>query len=256
MKLTRRFLNSKFVERFKRQLVLKTGIYCRLKKMSPSVSDFMRTSMLLNHYGFTKVLDIGANTGQFGESLIDFGFKGEIISFEPVKSAFDELSRRASKYSNWTVADRQAIGNIDGEVSINVSDDTQFSSIKNLKKDFVSNTSAASVIKTELVKISKVDSLKNIYFTENDVILLKIDTQGFEKEVLEGASELLKSVKGIKIEIPLVNHLEIYEDVDWDIKTYFDKFYALGFKPVSIDALGADKLTGFVNEVDCMFIRM
>lgn len=256
MKLTRRILNSKFAERFRRQLALKTGIYCRIKVLAPSVSDFLRTAKLLNHYGVTKVLDIGANTGQFAESLIDFGYKGKIISFEPVKSAYDILCSRAKKYSNWEVASRRAIGNYDGEVNINVSDDTQFSSIKSIKEEFLQNTGAAKVITQELVQISKVDSLKGEFYNDDEIVFLKIDTQGFEKEVIEGATELIKTVKGIKIEIPLVNDLEIYENVDWDIKYYFDLFYSLGFKPVSIDALGANRQTGFVNEVDCVFMRM
>lgn len=255
MKLTRRILNSKFAERFRRQLALKSGMYCKIKVMAPSVSDFLRTARLLNHFGVTKVLDIGANTGQFAESLIDFGYKGKIVSFEPVQSAYEILCKRAKKYSNWEVASRRAIGNYDGEVNINVSDDTQFSSIKNIKQEFLLSTDAAKVLKQELVQISTVDSLKGQFFNENDVVFLKIDTQGFEKEVIEGAKDLIKNVKGIKIEIPLVNDLEIYENVDWDIKYYFDMFYSLGFKPVSIDALGANRETGFVNEVDCIFVR-
>lgn len=91
MGLGRKIINSKLVERFKRQLVLKTGIYFRIKKVNPTVSESLRIAKLLNHFKITKVLDVGANTGQFAESIIDFGYTGKIVSFEPVESAYQSL---------------------------------------------------------------------------------------------------------------------------------------------------------------------
>lgn len=255
MKLSRKILNSKFVQRFKRNLALKSGIYCKVKVLAPTVSEEMRTAKLLNHYGVTKVIDVGANTGQFAESLIDFGYKGKIVSFEPVESAYNAIKKRARKYPQWQLAERGAIGNIDGTVDINVSDDTQFSSIKKIKEEFTQKQGAARIIKTELVNIHKLDSLIGTYFNKDEVLFLKIDTQGFEKEVIEGATELIKLVKGMKMEIPLVNDMEIYENVEWDIVYYINFMTRNGFKCMSLDAIGADRKTGIVNEVDGIFFR-
>ena len=41
------------------------------------------------------VIDVGANVGQFGESLRSGGYKGKIVSFEPTKSAYQVLSKKA-----------------------------------------------------------------------------------------------------------------------------------------------------------------
>jgi FkbM family methyltransferase len=255
MNLTRQILNSKIIYRIKRNLALKSGIYCKLKVLAPTVSEEMRTAKLLNHYGITTVIDVGANTGQFAESLIDFGYKGKIVSFEPVESAYNSIAKRAKKYPQWTLAERGAIGNMDGTVDINVSDDTQFSSIKKIKDEFIDKQGAAKIVKTERVAINKLDSLMGKYFDKNEVIFLKIDTQGFEKEVIEGATELIKIVKGMKMEIPLVNDMEIYENVEWDIVFYINFMTREGFKCMSIDAIGADRKTGIVNEVDGIFFR-
>lgn len=255
MKLSRKILNSKIIQRLKRNLALKSGIYCKIKVLAPTVSEEMRTAKLLNHYGITTVIDVGANTGQFAESLIDFGYKGKIVSFEPVESAYNSIKKRAQKYSQWTLAERGAIGNFDGTVDINVSDDTQFSSIKKIKEEFTDKQGAAKIVKTEKVNINKLDSLIGKYFDKNETLFLKIDTQGFEKEVIEGASELIKIVRGMKMEIPLVNDMEIYENVEWDIVYYINFMAQNGFKCLSIDAIGADRKTGIVNEVDGIFFR-
>ena len=255
MNISRKILNSKTAQRFRRTLALKSGLYCKIKVLAPTVSEEMRTAKLLNHFNIQTVIDIGANTGQFAESLIDFGYKGEIISFEPVEDAYKQLSKRAEKYPNWIVAEKCAIGNMDGTIEINVSEDTVFSSIKTIKKEFTDHLNVAKTIKKEKIPIYKLDSLIEKYFDTNKAILLKIDTQGFEKEVLEGASELFKIVKGVKIEIPLNKDAEVYENVEWDIYHYLKMFQEAGFRCTSLDAIGANKETGIVNEVDGIFFR-
>lgn len=41
------------------------------------------------------VVDVGANAGQYGELLRASGFRGRLISLEPVGEAFEQLLRRA-----------------------------------------------------------------------------------------------------------------------------------------------------------------
>ena len=56
-------------------------------KKYPAV-DLRRRKKLLDHHRITKILDIGANSGQYGLETIKIGFKGAIISFEPDKKCF------------------------------------------------------------------------------------------------------------------------------------------------------------------------
>lgn len=255
MSIVKKIVNSKLVERLKRQAVLKTGIYLRLKRINPTVSEELRIALLLNHYGFSKVLDVGANTGQFAESLRDFGYKGIIVSFEPVESVHQKLSKRAAKYKDWQVAERMAIGDKDGEVIINVSQSTDFSSIKQLKSEVSKRKTAAQVDKKEKVSIHRLDTLKGKYYTEDETIFLKVDTQGFEKEVLEGGEELLKIVKGVMLEMPLDQQLEIYEGVEWSFDDYFLFFKERGFDLLSVEPVVANKEIGALSEVNGIFVK-
>ncbi len=252
MELIEKLINSKLIERVKRKSALITGMHIKLKRLSPSSSEDYRTVKILNSFGFNKVLDIGANTGQFAESLIDFGFKGEIVSFEPTSIPYNKLIKRVSKYRNWKLAEKCAIGDFDGIIDINISKNSLFSSIKKISAEYSSYNSGSSIVDTEKVNVYKLDSLQNKYFNKNEKIFLKIDTQGFEKEVLNGAIELLKYVKGIKIEIPLQ---PIYENVLWSAVEIFNFFKEKGFICISLNEVAVNNKTGIVHEIDGIFIN-
>ncbi|MEL7250393.1 MAG: hypothetical protein AAFO03_18350, partial [Bacteroidota bacterium] len=64
-----RILQSKWLERSKRQLGKLTGLHIKLKRFTASASEPLRTAMLLKNAQVDLVIDIGANTGQFAESL-------------------------------------------------------------------------------------------------------------------------------------------------------------------------------------------
>jgi FkbM family methyltransferase len=229
-----------------------SGIHLKLKRLSPSASEDFRTVKILNTFHFNKVLDIGANTGQFAESLIDFGFKGEIISFEPTMRAYNELKRRAKRHKNWKVNEKCAIGDFDGNIEINVSRNSLFSSIKKIRDDYSAYNMDSHVISKENVDIHTLDYFQNKCFNPSENIFLKIDTQGFEQEVLKGASEVLNYVNGIKIEIPLQ---PIYDGVKWEIAEIMNYFKERNFKCISINEVAVNNVTGIVHEVDAIFIR-
>jgi FkbM family methyltransferase len=65
------------------------------------------------------VIDVGANHGQYGEFLRDIGYKGWIVSFEPVRAVFEDLSRHAEKKPPWRVF-QYALGSENGQAEINV----------------------------------------------------------------------------------------------------------------------------------------
>ena len=252
MKIVYKILTSKAVERIKRKTGLLSGIHIRLKRLSPSSSDEYRTAKILQINNFDCVLDIGANTGQFAESLIDFGYKNKIISFEPIEKAYQVLLRRSKKYKNWEVAEKCAIGNKNGETTINVSEDTVFSSLKPIRDEYVKYNSSSRQTHTENVKIYNLEYFKDDYILPYEKVFLKIDTQGFEKEVLEGAKNILTKIDGVKIEIPLES---IYDSVNWKLDDIIDFFYKKGFTCVNLNPVAINNKTGNVLEVDGIFIR-
>ena len=65
------------------------------KKKSSNLSSHL--ALILKQLDVNLVLDVGANTGQFGSLLRGCGYNGDIFSFEPTKESFDLLSLRAKK---------------------------------------------------------------------------------------------------------------------------------------------------------------
>ncbi|MCB9274301.1 MAG: FkbM family methyltransferase [Lewinellaceae bacterium] len=253
MNLLQKILQSKSLARSRRFIGKASGLYVRLKRFTPSASEDMRNAMLFRYKGITHVIDIGANTGQFAESLYDFGYQGKVISFEPVSSAYQELLKRAARYPNWQVAGRCAIGSIDGEIEINISDDTVFSSILEIKDSYVSHNKKSQIIGKEKTPIHRLDSIIGQYIQDTDArIMLKIDTQGYEKEVLDGAQETLRRAAGLKIEIPLY---AIYEHTRFAFYDILELTKGQGLQPYSFHVEGVDLNTGRVNTIDGVFFR-
>ena len=230
-----------------------SGIYLKLKKFTPSASDEMRNAAILNDLGIKYVLDVGANTGQFAESLFDFNYKGTVISFEPVSTCYDALVKRSKKNPKHQVAEKRAIGDQDMEIKINVSDDSVFSSVLEIKDEHTKIRPKSRIVRQETVNLFKLDSIIDKYIPpEETSILLKIDTQGFEKQVLDGALDSIKRIKGIKIEIPLV---PIYNNTQFTFYEIIDYMKERGLSPYNFNTEGVDLKTGRVFTIDGMFFR-
>lgn len=246
-------LNSKIMERFRRFLGIHSGIYLKLKRLTPSTSDEMRNAAILNELGIKFVIDIGANTGQFAESLFDFNYHGKVISFEPVSNCYKVLQKRAKNNSNHIIAERCAIGDVDQEIQINISDDSVFSSILNISNEHIKIRPKSRIVKKEVVPLYRLDTIIDKYIPREETsILLKIDTQGFEKQVLAGAQKTIRRLSGIKIEIPLV---PIYNDTEFMFYEIIDFMRTNGFVPYNFNTEGVNLKTGRVFTIDGTFFR-
>jgi hypothetical protein len=85
--------------------------------------------------GINNVLDVGANIGQYALQLRASGYQSKIISFEPVKTAFDRLMKAKGNDTNWTAVNL-ALGNELARRKINVSACTEMSSFRVIDKPF------------------------------------------------------------------------------------------------------------------------
>ena len=252
MKLLYNILGQRRYDKAIRKMGLMSKTHVKIRKLSAWSSEDLRTVSILNNFGITKVLDVGANVGQFAESLLDYGYKGSIVSFEPTAEAHSQVSKKANDVKNWTVAERCAIADFDGEIEINVAENTVFSSVKGINTEYSDYNNESKIVAKEKVRAFKMDSVWENYCTSDDQIFLKVDTQGFEKEVIAGSAEMLKHVKGIKIEAPLQT---IYNNVSWGIVEMLNFFEQNQFKCVSISEVGVNKKTGIVYEVDMILMK-
>lgn len=156
----------------------------------------------LHAHGVTAVIDVGANIGQFGESLRRTGFAGQIHSVEPLQAAYDTLAARVSDDATWT-AERAALSDAPGIVQMNVSANSVSSSVLPMLERHAGAAPQSRYIDTEDVPATTVDELVDRLGLDPATTLLKIDVQGYEKSVLDGARRTLPKVAGVRTELSL-----------------------------------------------------
>ena len=218
------------------------GFDVRRTSQVQSVTDF------INNRQIDVIFDIGANTGQFAETLRSKGYRGKIVSFEPIKSVFQILHAKAMADGNWE-AHNVALGANTGKTTINISDNSVFSSFLTLTTEAKHFDSTSAVRRTETVMVRILDDICND-ITGN--ILLKIDTQGYEMQVLEGARKALSKVKGVLLELPIIH---LYKGA-WQFDEAVKYMSSAGFIPAQIHPVSyhpKDKVS--LVEVDCLFRR-
>jgi len=195
------------------------------------------------------VLDVGANTGQFVQELRAAGYRGRIVSFEPLASAHQRLRKHAEGDPNWTVADRTAIGAESGSVEIHVSENSVSSSILNMLPSHAEADPHSKYLATETVPVSRLDDLISLAHT--DRALLKIDVQGYERQVLEGASRLLADCRAVISEMSLA---PMY-DGELLARELWDLLAAQHFQPWSLEVCFRNPENGRVLQLDGLFVK-
>jgi FkbM family methyltransferase len=197
------------------------------------------------------VFDVGANVGQYGRFLRNIGYTGHIVSFEPVKSAFEQLLRQSKNDAKW-ICLNTALSDAAGEKSINVFAETQFCSFLEAS-DYAKGTwtdvkdSTAEIVDT--VRLDDVfESIKAR--TQCNNYYLKLDTQGYDNHVFRGAARSLRFVQAMQSELSLIS---VYEGMDRSfagIEHYQDAgFFISGMYPINVEQSLA------VIEYDCVLVK-
>ncbi len=219
----------------------------RKKKKVPSA----QLVAMLKHHEIDIVLDVGANVGQYGQRLRDWGYEGRIVSFEPLQSAHEQLLARSLSDPAWEVAPRMAIGDHDGEIDIQVSAETDMSSILP-QNDLLQEISPTSAIQTtERVPIHRLDTIAKNHVNVEHRVFMKVDTQGFEPQVLDGSEALLPGLVGVQLEMSLV---PLYQG-ECDYLAMIERLAAAGFTlHLVLPGYFERKLARMV-EVDGVFVR-
>jgi len=208
---------------------------------------------VLSTLSITCILDVGANVGQYASSLRAMGYADWIISFEPVSRNLQQLRTLAADDAKWRVFP-WALGKEDGFAQINVMESSLFSSF--LQPDPTSAQrfdSANRVVATERVEVKRLDGvlsecLKDI---ESPRIFLKLDTQGFDLQVLEGAEAVLQRIFALQSEVAFRKIYIGMPDFMQSLAQLLSKgFEVVDFVPVTREH---DRLR--VIEMDCIMIR-
>ena len=105
----------------------------RLNKITLSNDFNYYIVRVLTKFNINLVIDIGANTGQFAQKIKDFGYKKEILSFEPMASAYKQLLKNSKNSESWKTLNK-GFSNKSGKKILNISKNSVSSSILNNKK--------------------------------------------------------------------------------------------------------------------------
>tara|TARA_B100000925_G_C21986214_1_gene464647 strand:+ start:498 stop:1193 length:696 start_codon:yes stop_codon:yes gene_type:complete len=165
--------------------------------MSRIYSEGGRLIKHLKNSKISTVFDVGANVGQYAQMLRRFGYKGKIISFEPLekeKNILDVnmiLDKQFESY-NYAIGKKNSIGKINYALN-----SVSSSIFKSHPRHIKYNKGTISKEKKKIV----IKNLKNFKSKiEKSKTLLKLDTQGYEYEILSSAESMIKYFKIIQLE--------------------------------------------------------
>jgi FkbM family methyltransferase len=169
----------------------------------PLAAGEVQLAKTLEHFGITKVLDVGANSGQYAQLLRNrAGYLGNIISIEPGATQAEQVRRLAQLDPRWSVLE-VAIGEKTGQQMFNVMNESQFNSLLEPDADqFLELRGHKLKERVQVSVLTLSDLLDQV--TSQDVsekLMLKLDTQGTELSILRAGSSVLKRFCVIQSEV-------------------------------------------------------
>ena len=207
---------------------------------------------LLKKLRINCVFDVGANVGQYAQMLRRNGYRGYIFSFEPVSKTFTSLEEAARGDERWKTF-KVALGASRGVAQINL---TSLSALNSFRRpgelwDHVLPTIA--VVDKEEVEVRTLDDIFPALTTgiEECRPFLKLDTQGFDLEVVKGAQNCIGKMLGLQSELAV---RKLYEGAPGylDALAYYT---SLGFTPKDFYTVASDGTDMTALEVDCILVR-
>lgn len=232
-----------------RRLALRLALGGRVHQY-PEIQALRR---FLSGFAVDCVLDVGANRGQYATMLRrDAGFAGTILSFEPNPDVFAELSRHAARDPKWH-AFNMALSDFDGTASFNIMAADQFSSLKapSAGQDAIF-AERNLVTRTVEMQCRRIDGLLPELVAAHGFArpFLKMDTQGHDLSVCEGAGDALTNMTGVQTELGV---RPIYEG-GTTYRAMIDWLAARGFEPSAFFANNKGHFPLLV-EMDGIFVN-
>lgn len=186
-----------------RKLLRRAGIEAH--RANPMTMWELRLSQLLVYHRMSTVLDVGANDGGFASGLLSGGYKGRIISFEPLPDVWATLQQRSREHPNWSIAPRMALSDEHGETDFHEAGNSVSSSLLTMTCTHVEAAPESRTVSTIRVPTGRLDDVLPELDCD-DPVFLKLDVQGAERMVLEGARHsLTSSIAGVQLEMSLTS---------------------------------------------------
>jgi FkbM family methyltransferase len=207
----------------------------------------------LNKLEINCILDVVANAGRFGSAAREIGYKGWLISFEPDPGTFQRLVKTASGDPKWRTFD-WALGDREHTAEFNVYSETEFNSLREVTKFARDRYPTMTELVSKVgVPVRRLDQVLDqcTQGIDNPRLYLKIDTQGYDPQVLAGAAGVLERMLGLQTELPVKHVYEGLPSYLESLRILSEKgFDLVDFMPVSRDTNGLTAV-----ELDCVMVR-
>jgi FkbM family methyltransferase len=208
---------------------------------------------LFARFGIDCVLDVGAHRGEFRDFVRGaVGFAGLVVSFEPLRDTARALEERARSDPRWIVC-THAFGSRGGDRDIHVTRADVLSSFLTPDASVVTEFADRNVVaRDERVPVRRLDEILPGLRAQHAPrgIYLKLDTQGFDLEVVAGAGDELAAIAALQTELsvrPIYAGMPDHLDA---LRTLRERGFAVsGMYPVTSDP-GPRTI-----ELDCVLVN-
>jgi FkbM family methyltransferase len=139
------------------------------------------------------VLDIGANDGGYATELRQSGWSGPVVSFEPQPATFGRLKQRFAHDAQWS-GHQIGLGSENSLLKMNIHEMDVLSS-------FLQKIETSDNARQVEVEVKRIDGILDGILGTRSRPFVKIDTQGFELEIIKGFGSRAGGVIGWQLEM-------------------------------------------------------
>ncbi len=215
--------------------------------------EILALRRFLKAFAVDCVFDVGANQGQYARMLRRYcGFSGHILSFEPNPDVYAIAAKAAARDPRWHVFN-MALSDFDGTAPFNIMAAHQFSSLERPAPGqdaiFAQRNSIARTVDMPCRRIETL--LPELRAAHGFAVpFLKMDTQGHDRAVCEGAAGMLGDFAGVQSELAV---RPIYDGAP-DYRAMIAWLEARGFVPSAFFANNKGHFPLLV-EMDGIFVH-
>lgn len=244
-------MSSELIKRAKRKLGrLRLVDVARLHM----VQEVQHLTRLFKYLDVGIVYDVGANQGQYAQMLRkEVGYKGVIVSVEPIPEMVAILNKKSKADPKWHI-EPIVVADVAGDRKFNIMQDRQCSSLSDptLSETTVyrEQTNIVESISVRGVTLESLVSKWRKVYGEARNSFLKLDTQGYDLQILNAANSVRHSFVAFQSEISVKR---LYES-SCRIERVLEAYRSYGF---DISALVPNNSGNFPDliEIDCIMIR-
>jgi FkbM family methyltransferase len=199
------------------------------------------------------VLDVGAYIGNYARDLREIGYRGRIVSFEPVPVSYEQLHASMHHDALWC-GKPFGLSDQDREAVFNTHSKGDFNSLLTLRVDAERAYSLDPTLRSQTkVQLRRLDAVlpQLIEGVPSPRIFMKLDTQGHDLSVVKGASGVLDMIVGLQSELAVV---EIYEGMA-SMPDALNYYAGCGFVPIGFCRVNTFRNIQITPEFDVLFNR-